>query len=229
MTTSVGANALAFPPIFRPMQPDPSRTFIDDLVSYFDQKAEVNAAYFAFLYSSVSQTHDLFLGVEHNGALEDIQNITLLIKRVYLQDSPTFFASSEHDPDTFALVREQGLLFFSRQEPVALAQQLLQRLFDQQRDGAALHQAAREHAVYAVVDREQLAQRKLAFQPFGSAEEPALPLFTHPNMVFLGTGLPELPPGLTLAQITWAKHLASSPTRAVVLNPNTPFEARFEL
>lgn len=211
------------------MQPQPARTFIDDLVSYFDQKAEVHAAYFAFLYSSVSQTHDLFLGVEHNGALEDIQNTTLLIKQVYLQDSPMFFASPEHDPHAFALVREQGLLFFSRQEPVALAQQLLKRLFDRQSDGAALLDAVREQAVFAVVDKEKLAQRQLAFQPFGAAEDAALSLFTHPNMVFLATGLPALPPGLTLAQITWAKHLVGSPPRAVVLNPNTPFEARFEL
>ena len=228
MTGNAVANTFV-PPFSTPMQSNPARTFIDDLVSYFDQKAEVYAAYFAFLYSPVSQTHDLFLGVAHAGALEDIQNMTLLIKRVYLQDSPMFFASTEHDPDTFALVREQGLLFFARQEPVALAQQLLKRLFDPQSDGAALREAAREHAVYAVVDKEQLAQRRLVFQPFGTAEEAALPLFTHPNMVFLGTGLPELPPGLTLAQLTWAKHLAGSPSRAVVLNPNTPFEARMEL
>ena len=211
------------------MQPAPVRTFIDDLMGYFDQKAEVNAAYFAFLYSSVSQTHDLFLGVKHSGALEDIMNITLLIKRLYLQDSPMFFASPEHDPDTFALVREQGLLFFSRHKPVALAQQLLKRLFDQQSDGAALREAVREHTVYAVVDKEQLAQRKLAFQPFGTADDTTLPLFTHPNMVFLGTGLPTLPPGLTLAQLTWDRHLAGSAPRQVALNPNTPFEARLEL
>lgn len=211
------------------MQPQPARTFIDDLVCYFDQKAEVHAAYFAFLYSSVSQTHDLFLGVEHSGELEDIQNMTLLIKRVYLQDSPMFFASPEHDPDTFALVREQGLLFFSRQEPVAVAQELLKRLFDQQSDGTALRDAVREQAVYAVVDKEKLAQRQLAFQPFGTVEEAALPLFTHPNMVFPGTGLPTLPPGLTLAQLTWARHLAGSSPQQVALNPNTPFEARFEL
>lgn len=207
----------------------PARTLIDDLVSYFDQKAEVSAAYFAFLHSSVSGTHDLFLGVDHAGELEGIQAMTLLIKRVYLQDSPMFFASPEHDPDTFELVREQGLLFFSRHENPAVAQQLLKHLFGQQEDGDALPQAVREHAVYALVDKEKLARQQLAFQPYGTDEAAFVPLFTSPNMLFVSTGLPTLPPGLTLAQLTWARHVGPGAPRPVALNPNTPFEVRFEL
>jgi hypothetical protein len=210
------------------MQPQPTRTFIDDLVSYFDQKAEVQAAYFAFLYSSVSETHDLFLGVEHTGGLEDIQNMTLFIKRVYLKESPMFFASTEHDPDTFALVKEQGLLFFSRQQDTVIAQELLKRLFDQSGDGQALAQAVREHGVYAMVNEEQLQQKKLVVQSFSKGEDTFTPLFSSPNMVPLG-GLTALPPGLALARLTWAQHLAGAAPRVVLLNPDTAFEAQLEL
>ena len=105
------------PILFQPgsMATQPSRSLIDDLVSYFDQKTEVQAAYFTFLFSSVSETHDLFLGVEHGGELEGIQQMTLLIKNVYLGDTPMYFASNEHDADTFAIVKDEGILFFSRQ------------------------------------------------------------------------------------------------------------------
>jgi hypothetical protein len=210
------------------MDSQPTRTLIDDLVSYFDQKAEVQAAYFAFLYSSVSKTHDLFLGVEHTGELEGIKTMTLFIKRVYLQDSPMYFTSPEDDPDTFALVREQGLLFFSRQQETVVAQELLKRLFDQASGDEALVQAVREHGVYAMVNAEQLQQKKLVVQSFSKDEATFTPLFSSANMVPLG-GLTALPPGLALAKLIWAKHLAGAPPRTVLLNPDTAFEAALEL
>lgn len=210
------------------MDSQPTRTFIDDLVSYFDQKAEVQAAYFAFLYSSVSETHDLVLGVEHTGALEGIKTMTLFIKRVYLQDSPMYFASTEDDPATFALVKEQGLLFFSRQQETVVAQELLKRLFNQASGDEALVQAVREHGVYAMVDKEQLQQKKLVVQSFSKGEATFTPLFSSANMVPLG-GLTALPPGQVLARLTWAQHLAGAAPRTVLLNPDTAFETALEL
>jgi hypothetical protein len=205
-----------------------SRSLIDDLVSYFDQKTAVQAAYFAFLFSSVSQTHDLFLGVEHVGELEGIQSMTLLIKNVYLGDNPIYFASTEHDADTFAIVKEEGLLFFSRQEDTVVAQELLKLLFNKSSGPAALAAAVRAHSVYALVDEAKLQEKKLAVPSFAQGETVMTPLYTQPNLLALA-GMAAVPPGLALARITWGTHLAEAPPRHVVLNPDTAFSAAFEL
>lgn len=210
------------------MATQPSRSLIDDLVSYFDQKTEVQAAYFAFLFSSVSKTHDLFLGVEHAGELEGIQQMTLLIKNVYLGDNPMYFASTEHDTDTFAIVKEEGLLFFSRQEETAVAQELLKLLFNKSGGIEALVEAVRHHSVYALVDAAKLQEKKLAVPSFAQGETVMTPLYTHPNMLALA-GMAAVPPGLALARVTWSQHLAGAPPRQVVLNPETAFTAAFEL
>ncbi|GAA4056227.1 hypothetical protein GCM10022409_49400 [Hymenobacter glaciei] len=205
-----------------------SRTLIDDLVSYFEQKTEVQAAYFAFLFSSVTETHDLFLGVEHVGGLEDIQAMTLLIKNVYLGDSPMYFASTEYDADTFAIVKEEGLLFFSRQEDAAVSQQLLKLLFDKREGTEALAEAVRHNSVYALVNTAMLEEKKLAVQAFGQGETVFTPIYTHPDML-ARAGMAAVPAGLTLARVTWSKHLAGAKPRQVVLNPDTDFTAAFEL
>lgn len=212
------------------MSPHPPRTLVDDLVSYFAQKPAVHSASFAFLYSGVSQTHDLFLGVAHTGELEAIKTMALFIKNVHLPAAPLFFASSEEDPDTFALVRDEGLPFFSRDEELAVAQQLLKSLFGaaDPATGAALREAVRAHPVYALVNEAQLAEKKLVVQAFARGEEQFTPLFTGPNMLALG-GLGALPPGLVLAPLTWGRHLAGAAPRPVVLNPDTPFAAAFDL
>ena len=210
------------------MTTQPSRTLIDDLVSYFEQKTEVQAAYFAFLFSSVSETHDLFLGVEHVGGLEDIQTTALLIKNVYLGDSPMYFASTEHDSDTFAIVKEEGLLFFSRQEETAVAQQLLKLLFNKREGDEALVEAVRHNSVYALVNSAMLQEKKLALQSFAQGETVFTPLYTHPDML-ARAGMAAVPAGLTLARVTWSKHLAGAKPRQVVLNPDTDFTAAFEL
>lgn len=210
------------------MTTQPSRTLIDDLMSYFEQKAEVQAAYFAFLFSSVSETHDLFLGVEHVGGLEDIQTTALLIKNVYLGDSPMYFASTEHDSDTFAIVKEEGLLFFSRQEETAVAQQLLKLLFNKREGDEALVEAVRHNSVYALVNSAMLQEKKLALQSFAQGETVFTPLYTHPDML-ARAGMAAVPAGLTLARVTWSKHLAGAKPRQVVLNPDTDFTAAFEL
>lgn len=205
-----------------------SRTFIDDLVRYFDQKPEVHAAYFAFLFSSVTETHDLFLGVEHTGGLEDIQTIALLIKNVYLGESPMYFASTEYDADTFAIVKEEGMLFFSRQEEVTVAQQLLKLLFDKHEGTEALVDAVRHNGVYALVDAAMLKDKKLVLPKFGQGETVFTPLYTHPSML-ARAGMVAVPPGLALAHVTWSKHLAGAAPRQVILNPDTDFTATFEL
>ena len=210
------------------MTPTPARTLLSDLVSYFDQKPEVQAASFAFLYSTVSGTHDLFLGVAHTGGLEAIKTMTLFIKNAYLPETPMFFASSEDDADTFALVQEQGLPFFSRQEDLLVAQELLQALLGPGEDGTPLRAALRENPVYAMVNEAQLAEKKLAVQAFAKGEETFTPLFTSPNMLLLG-GMTALPPGLVLAPLTWGKHLAGTAPRPVVLNPDTPFAVALDL
>ncbi|HEX8327873.1 MAG TPA: enhanced serine sensitivity protein SseB C-terminal domain-containing protein [Hymenobacter sp.] len=210
------------------MATQPPRTFIDDLTSYFAQKTEVQAAYFAFLFSSASETHDLFLGVEHVGGLEGIQTMTLLIKNVYLGDSPMYFASTEHDADTFAIVKEEGLLFFSRQDETAVAQQLLKLLFDKREGSEALAEAVRHNSVYALVNSAMLQEKKLAVQAFAQGETVFTPLYTHPNML-ARAGMAAVPAGLALARVTWSKHLAGAPPRQVVLNPDTDFTAQFEL
>ena len=210
------------------MTTQPSRTLIDDLMSYFEQKAEVQAAYFAFLFSSVSETHDLFLGVEHVGGLDDIQTTALLIKNVYLGDSPMYFASTEHDSDTFAIVKEEGLLFFSRQEETAVAQQLLKLLFNKREGDEALVEAVRHNSVYALVNSAMLQEKKLALQSFAQGETVFTPLYTHPDML-ARAGMAAVPAGLTLARVTWSKHLAGAKPRQVVLNPDTDFTAAFEL
>ena len=210
------------------MNTQAARTLIDDLVSYFDQKTEAQAAYFAFLFSSVSQTNDLFLGVEHTGDLEGIQAMTLLIKNVYLGDNPMYFASTEHDADTFAIVKEEGLLFFSRQEETLVAQQLLKCLFNKSDGTEALVEAVRHNGVYALVDSAMLKENKLGLPAFGQGESVFTPLYTTPNMLALG-GMAGLPPGLTLARVTWSKHLAGAKPRQVVLNPDTDFTVPFEL
>ena len=206
----------------------PSRSLIDDLVSYFDQKTEVQAAYFAFLFSSVSETHDLFLGVEHVGELAGIQTMTLLIKNVYLGDNPMYFASTEHDADTFAIVKEEGLLFFSRQEETAVAQQLLKLLFNKREGDEALVEAVRHNSVYALVNSAMLQEKKLALQSFAQGETDFTPLYSHPDML-ARAGMAAVPAGLTLARVTWSKHLAGAKPRQVVLNPDTDFTAAFEL
>ncbi|UOQ71852.1 SseB family protein [Hymenobacter cellulosilyticus] len=210
------------------MESSVPRSFIDDLVSYFDQKQEVQAAYFAFLYSSVSQTHDLFLGVEHAGELEGIKKMSLFIKQVYLPQAPMFFASSEEDAELFATVREQGLQFFSRQEGRGIEQELLKGLFDQQRDRAELVGTVRNHGVYALVHKAPLEQKQLVVQSFSKDGEEFTPLFTSPDMLPLG-GIGAPPAGMVLARLVWSKHLAGAAPRPVVLNPDTAFEARFEL
>lgn len=210
------------------MAPHPPRSLIDDLVSYFDQKAEVQAAYFAFLFSSVSQTHDLFLGVEHTGELAGIQQMTLLIKNVYLGDNPMYFASTEHDADTFAIVQEEGLLFFSRQEDTVVAQELLKLLFNKSGGTEALVAAVRHHSVYALVDQAKLQEKILAVPSFAQGETVMTPLYTQPTMLALA-GMAAVPPGLALACVTWSQHLAGAPPRHVVLNPDTAFTAAFEL
>lgn len=210
------------------MNPQLSRSLIDDLVSYFDQKTEVHAAYFAFLYSSVSETHDLFLGVEHTGELEEIQAMTLIIKQVCLGESPMFFASTEHDADTFAIVKEQGLLFYSRQEETVVAQQLLKRLFNREGDDQELIETVRNNGVYALVNAAQLEDKKLVVPSFAQGENTFTPLYTHPSMLAIA-GMAAVPPGLALARVTWSRHLAGAAPRQVVLNPDTDFTAAFEL
>ncbi|UOQ52600.1 SseB family protein [Hymenobacter cellulosivorans] len=210
------------------MESSVPRSFIDDLVSYFTQKQEVQAAWFAFLYSSVSQTHDLFLGVEHSGDLEGVKKMSLLIKQAYLPQAPMFFASSEEDAELFATVQEQGLQFFSRQQERGVEQELLKGLFDQQRDPAELAGTVRDLGVYALVHKAQLEQKKLVVQSFSKDGEAFTPLFTSPEMLPLG-GIGAPPEGLVLARLVWSKHLPGAAPRPVVLNPDTAFEARFEL
>ena len=203
------------------MSPNPERTFISDLVSYFAQKPEVQAATFAFLYSSVSQTHDLFLGVDHAGDLEGLKAMALFIKNAYLPDAPLFFASPEEDADTFALVQEQGLPFFSRREDLAVAQHALAQLFGAA-DGAALREAVLGHGVYALVNEAQLAEKKVVVQAFANDEGTFTPLFTSPSLA-------APPAGLVLARLVWGQHLAGAAPRPVVLNPDTPFAVAFDL
>ena len=209
------------------MSTEPERTFVADLVSYFAQKPEVRTATFAFLYSSVSQTHDLFLGVEHTGELEGLKAMALFIKNAYLPESPMFFASSEEDPDTYALVQEQGLAFYSQQEDLAVAQKALECLFGTATD-AELRDTVRAHGVYALVHEAQLAEKKLVVQSFAKEEGPFTPLFSSPQLAAAG-GLAAPPAGLALARLVWGQHLAGAAPRPVVLNPDTPFAVAFEL
>jgi hypothetical protein len=79
-----------------------------------------------------------------------------------------------------------------------------------------------------MVNAEQLQQKKLVVQSFSKDEATFTPLFSSANMVPLG-GLTALPPGLALAKLIWAKHLAGAPPRTVLLNPDTAFETALEL
>ena len=139
-----------------------------------------------------------------------------------------FFASTEHDADTFAIVKEQGLLFFSRQEETVVAQQLLKRLFNRESGDQDLIETVRHNGVYALVDAAQLEDKKLVVPSFARGENTFTPLYTHPSMLAMA-GMAAVPPGLALARVTWSRHLAGAAPRQVVLNPDTDFTAAFEL
>ncbi|MET1055397.1 MAG: enhanced serine sensitivity protein SseB C-terminal domain-containing protein [Pedobacter sp.] len=207
-----------------------NKSFIDNLVRVLAANPAIEKAYFGLLYNDQLDKDDLFLGVEHEGGAEVIQNMTEIVRQTFLPNREIYFASTGVQPDLFEFIESTNFPFYIKNRSLPLNMAIMNQWFDPEAYRTNFMYQVRTAKVTSLFKDFDPMSNVLNVQTFVRDGKEFIPLFSEREMIFK-SGMTQVPSDLTplefdLARIDEAGDRKKS-QHFYVLNPGTSFEVEF--
>lgn len=202
------------------------RDFVSDLLSYFQSKPEIEAAYFGYLYSADEKVNHLFLGIQHKGQLKEIKEMTYSLKSFHFPNEQILFTATEDHPELLDLIKSTYFPFYEKNVKNDIHLEIIRQFFDQKYKSSLIDAIKKNKVCFlGNVDEED----GIYFQTYIKEGHEFIPIFSSKEMVFR-CGVKSIPSHLNLIQIKWEEVMKwtdayqEEPTHYFILNPSHPFE-----
>jgi hypothetical protein len=207
-----------------------NKSFIDNLVRVLAANPAIGKAYFGLLYNDQLERDDLFLGIEHEGAAEEILNMTEIVRQTYLPRKEMFFASTGFQPELFELIADNNFPFYIKNRSLPLNMAIMNQWFDPGAYSSNFMFQVRTSKVTSLFKDFDPMSNMLNFQTFVRNGREFIPLFSEKEMI-IKSGMTEIPSDLTALEFDWARIDQAIDRKDqlhfYVLNPGTSFEVEF--
>jgi len=207
-----------------------NKSFIDNLVRVLAANPAIEEAYFGLLYNDQQEREDLFLGIAHQGAAEEIQNMTDIVRQTYLPQREILFASTAFQPELFGIIANSNFPFYIKNRSLPLNMAIMNQWFDPEAYRNNFMFQVRTAKVTSLFKDFDPMSNVLNFQTFVRNGKEFIPLFSEREMIFK-SGMTQVPSDLTALEFDWTRIDEAIDRKDklhfYVLNPGTSFEVEF--
>jgi hypothetical protein len=205
------------------------RNFVDDLVSYFGSRPEVNAAYFGFAYNNAEKAYHLFLAVDHQGEAATIQQLTWTIKSAYMSDTRIHYACRANNPDLLDYISQHNPPFYHKEDTTVVQQKVMKQWFNVDKYQPELIEALSQTDVLTLTHKLNAGSDQLKFATHVREGAEFVPLFSKQEMI-AKSGINDIPQDRAVMKMPFAMLQKMVGQRYFfVLNPGTPFEVELHV
>jgi hypothetical protein len=207
-----------------------NKSFIDNLVRVLAANPAIEKAYFGLLYNDQREGEDLFLGIAHQGAAEDIRNMTDIVRQTFLPQREILFASTGFEPELFGIIENSNFPFYIKNRSLPLNMAIMNQWFDPEAYRNNFMFQVRTAKVTSLFKDFDPMSNVLNFQTFVRDGREFIPLFSEREMIFK-SGMTQVPSDLTALEFDWTRidEAVDRKDRLhfYVMNPGTSFEVEF--
>lgn len=209
-----------------------NKSFIDNLVRVLAANPAIEKGYFGLLYNEQKEAEDLFLGIEHRGPAEEIQNMTDIVRQTFLPGREIFFASTGFQPELYSVIEQSNFPFYIKNRSLPLNMAIMNQWFDPASYRNNFIYQVRTGKITSLFKDFNPTSNILNFQTFIRNGREFIPLFSEKEMIFK-SGMTQVPSDLTVLEFDWTRIDAASDQKNrqhfYVLNPGTSFEVEFNV
>jgi hypothetical protein len=207
-----------------------NKSFIDNLVRVLAANPAIEKAYFGLLYDDQQEDEDLFLGIQHHGEAEGIQNMADIVRQTFLPNREIFFTSTGFQPELFGFIEKNNFPFYIKNKMLPLNMAIMNRWFDPATYSSSFMYQVRTGKFTSLFKDFDPLSNVLNFQTFIRNGKEFIPLFSEKEMIFK-SGMTQVPSDLTAIEFDWTSIDEAVDNNVqqhfYVLNPGTSFEVEF--